>query len=158
MRLPEEFAGQGLERAELVMMLPADWSLHSQEERWYWPLRWLKLLARLPEEEGAWLGWGHTVPNGEAFAENTRLSSVLLLGAYLAQGIAAPAVLETAEPCMFLLPDGEQVRFYQVFPLYEEELQYKLTHGVPALLERFSGGLRPVLELSRENVCAFLQA
>lgn len=35
-----------------------------------------------------------------------------------------------------ILPGGEEVNFYQVLPLYREEMEYKLEHDADALLER----------------------
>ena len=143
MRVPGEPSGGDFARAELVFMLPAQWELHSKDECWYWPLRWLKLLARLPGEEDSWLGWGHTVPGGEPFAENTDYNSLLLLDAFTPQG----------EP-FFPLPGGESLRFYQLFPLYEQELQFKLRHGAQALVDRMTaqGALSPVLDIARANL------
>jgi len=139
MRVPEDT--DATERTELVFMLPEDWELRSRDECWYWPLRWLKLLARLPVEEDSWLGWGHTVPGGEPFAENTDFDALLLLDAF------------TPEPA-FKLPGGEAVRFYQLFPLYEQELQFKLKHGAQALVDRMTakGALSPVLDTARANL------
>ena len=141
MRVPEDT--EACTRAELVFMLPEDWELRSRDECWYWPLRWLKLLARLPVEEGSWLGWGHTVPGGEPFAENTDFCALLLLDAFTPQG----------EP-FFALPGGETVRFYQLFPLYEQELQFKLKHGAQALVDRMTAksALSPVLDTARANL------
>lgn len=65
MNVPKELAEYKLERAEIVVYLPADWNISDHEEKNYWPLRWLKILARLPLEEDSWLGWGHSVPNRE---------------------------------------------------------------------------------------------
>lgn len=51
MNVPEELADQKLERAELLIALPPDWKLDHdslQKEAWYWPVRLLKALARLP--------------------------------------------------------------------------------------------------------------
>ncbi|MDR2686291.1 MAG: DUF2185 domain-containing protein [Oscillospiraceae bacterium] len=141
MRAPED--AQAVPRAELVFMLPEGWELRSRDECWYWPLRWLKLLARLPAEEDSWLGWGHTVPGGEPFAENTDFDSLLLLDAFTPRG----------EPC-FTLPGGQAVRFYQLFPLYGQELQFKLKHGAQALVDRMAAGnaLSPVLDTARPNL------
>ena len=141
MRVPENTQSDA--RAELVIMLPEDWELRSRDECWYWPLRWLKLLARLPGEEDSWLGWGHTVPGGEPFAENTDFDALLLLDAFTPQG----------EPS-FSLPGGGAVRFYQLFPLYEQELQFKLKHGAQALIDRMAsqGALSPVLSTARANL------
>jgi tetratricopeptide (TPR) repeat protein len=117
--------GANLERAEVLVCLPPDWNLEKiDEEIWYWPLRWLKVLARLPIEENTWLGWGHTIPNGEPFADNTEFTTVLLLN---------PGAFDEAGG-ICTLPGGEKVNFYQVIPLYEEEAQFKIKHGAERLL------------------------
>lgn len=146
MDLPPDFAGQGLERAELLVRLPADWQLNSGDETWYWPLRWLKLLARLPLEQETWLGWGHTVPNGRPFAANTQLTGVLLT---TPEGLTGPQAV-----CP--VPGG-QVVFYEILPLYDEEMDFKLEHGAQELLGRMAqkGALAcPWLRLDRPNACA----
>ncbi len=54
--------------AELMLALPADWPISDEafkKENNYWPIRWLKILARLPHEYDTWLEYGHTVPNGD---------------------------------------------------------------------------------------------
>lgn len=141
MNVPESLRGEGLERAELVVCLPPDWKIESGEEAWYWPLYWLKLLGRLPGDEDSWLGWGHTIPNDGPFAENTDLCCMLLLEAFSAAG---------EQDC--LLPDGSRVNFYQMIPLYQEEMEYKLAHDAQALLERMEE-LSPVIDLERTNWC-----
>ena len=32
-----------------------------KDEKWYWPIRLLKSLARLPIASDTWLGFGHTM-------------------------------------------------------------------------------------------------
>jgi len=42
-------------RAELLMCLPSEWPLNDEafrKERFYWPIRWLKTLARFPQQWG----------------------------------------------------------------------------------------------------------
>ncbi|MFR4561141.1 MAG: suppressor of fused domain protein [Flavonifractor plautii] len=76
MNVPEELAEYKLERAEAAIALPADWKLDQRsmkDEKWYWPIRLLKSLARLPINCDSWLGHGHTVENREPFADNTKL-------------------------------------------------------------------------------------
>lgn len=142
MNVPDELADEKLDRAEMAVCLPADWQISSHEEKWYWPLRWLKILARLPLEEETWLGWGHTVPNGEPFADNTRFTGVLLI---------SPALFdEKAHTCS--LPDGSEVNFYQVIPLYEEEMNYKLAYTAEALLDRMDDRIL-ILDNNRANAC-----
>lgn len=141
MNVPPELVGRA-DRAELVFCLPAGWDIQNSDERWYWPLRWMKILARLPISEDSWLGWGHTVPNGGPFADNTALCGMLLL---------APGCFgDKAEECV--LPSGEIVRFYQLVPLYQEEMDYKVSHDTQALLEVMSTGeFSPVLDITRHN-------
>jgi hypothetical protein len=133
MNVPEELAEYKLERAELAIALPPDWKLDQgsmEDERWYWPIRLLKVLARLPITSDTWLGWGHTTENQTPFAENTKLCASLLTG---------PQNMDTGgvgQVCA--LPGGEEVNFYQVIPLYREELEYKLAHDADALIEQMA--------------------
>jgi hypothetical protein len=77
---------------ELLMTLPGDWRLDQasfEDEAWYWPVRLLKVLARLPHKYKTFLSYGHTVPNGdpaEPYASNTKLCGALLLPAATAPG------------------------------------------------------------------------
>ena len=132
MNVPKELAEYKLERAELAIVLPADWKLDQEsmkDEKWYWPIRLLKSLARLPIASDTWLGFGHTMDNQEDFAENTKLCAAILTGPQGTQ--------DGSEVCP--LPGGEEVNFYQVIPLYEDELEYKLAHDADALLDKMNG-------------------
>ena len=143
MNVPEELAEYKLERAELVIALPADWKLDQEsmkDEKWYWPIRLLKSLARLPIASDTWLGFGHTMDNKENFAENTKLCAAILTGPQSTE--------EGGEVCT--LPGGEEVNFYQVIPLYEDELDYKLEHDVDALLNKMRG-ISFVVNPTRQN-------
>ena len=132
MNVPEELAEYKLERAELVIALPPDWKLDGEsmkEERWYWPIGLLKVLARLPIASDSWLGFGHTMDKESPFAEDTELCAAILTGP---QGVE-----EGGEVCT--LPSGEEVNFYQVIPLYQDEMEYKMEHDADALLEKMEG-------------------
>lgn len=131
------------ERAELAIALPADWKLDQEsmkDEKWYWPIRLLKSLARLPIASDTWLGFGHTMDNQEDFAENTKLCAAILTGP---QGTE-----DGSEVC--ILPSGEEVNFYQVIPLYEDELNYKLEHDADALMNKMRG-ISFVVNPTRQN-------
>ncbi len=143
MAVPAQLRDRKLERAELFLRLPAGWKVGDEAERWYWPLRWLKILARLPGQQDTWLGWGHTVPSGEPLAEGTRFSCLLL---------TLPDGADAAAACC-ALPDGEEVNFYQVVPLYPEEMEYKLAHGAQALLDRLGARAAAPIDIRRPNVC-----
>ena len=143
MHVPEELAEYKLERAELVIALPPDWKLDGEsmeEERWYWPIGLLKVLARLPIASDTWLGWGHTMDKQSPFAEGTKLKAAILTGP---QGVE-----EGGEVCT--LPSGEEVNFYQVIPLYRNEMEYKMEHDADALLKKMAG-ISFVVNPTRQN-------
>ena len=143
MNVPAELAEYKLERAELAIALPADWKLDQEsmkDEKWYWPIRLLKSLARLPINCDSWLGHGHTVENREPFADNTKLCTATLIGPQDTE--------DGSEVCT--LPGGEEVNFYQVIPLYADELDYKLEHDVDDLLNKMRG-ISFVVNPTRQN-------
>lgn len=145
MQVPQELKPEELERAELVAYLPADWQVYSDRETDYWPIRWLKILARYPLQAETWLGLGHTVSTSEGddrVAENTGFTGFLLLN-----GLGVDR-----QPLDFRLPGGERVNFYQMFPLYPEEVRFKLAHGMDALLARFDeADVFPVINIHRKD-------
>jgi hypothetical protein len=128
-----------LRYAELVMFLPADWPLNlhhvgpdappllAPEDAW--PITCLGELARLPHAYDTWLAHGHTVSCATApeTLPGTPFSSVLLL-----PPMATPAGFERLE-----LGPHKTVEFFAVWPLYEDEIRYKLALGLDALLDRF---------------------
>jgi hypothetical protein len=136
--------------AELLLALPPGWPLDEKswaKERHYWPVRWLKILARLPHAYETWLGFGHTVPNGdppEPFAAGTRLCCWL----------AAPP-RTVADDFATLRIDAEKtIGFHAILPIYREEMAFKLANGAEPLLERFDRhGVTEVLDIKRKNVC-----
>ncbi len=129
MNIPDPLSDYKLRRAELLIALPRGWRYDDKDERWYWPIRLLKTLARLPGETDSWLGWGHTVENGKPFADNTRLCAALL--------VAPQGIGDEGDVCY--LPDGSGVNFYQIIPLHQEELEYKIAHSTEELLDRMEG-------------------
>jgi hypothetical protein len=98
-------------------------------------------MARLPIEQNTWLGFGHTVPNGEPFAENTKLSGMAV--SYPVQFHNESHVCE--------MPDGSCVLFYQLIPLYEEEMNFKLQNNAQALFGKMTGEMMAVLDINRPN-------
>ena len=113
MNVPEELAEYKLERAELAIALPGNWKLKREDlknERWYWPIRLLKALARLPIASDTWLGFGHTMDKEEDFAKDTKLCAAILTGPQDTE--------DGSEVC--ILPSGEEVNFYQVEALLDK--------------------------------------
>lgn len=148
MTVPE--GAEAFRFAELLLHLPPEWQLTQKDfenERWYWPVRWLKQLARLPHEYATWLGEGHTIPNGdppEPFAPGTRLCCWLLV-----TPILAPEAFERLE-----IGADKIVWFWQLMPLYREEMEFKLDRGLEKLTKRFEmEEVLPIIDPKRPNVC-----
>jgi hypothetical protein len=134
---------------EVIMLLPTTWPIGdeaSKDERYYWPTRWLKILARLPHDYKTMLGHGHTVPNGdpaEPFANNTGFCCMLLL-----PSMSLPKASRQAT-----LPDGTVVDFWALYPLYADEMNYKLEHGLDALIDKFeAAGVSDIVDIHRPSV------
>lgn len=134
MNVPNQLKEEQLERAELVICLPEYWKLdkeHLKDEKWYWPIRLLKELARFPGENNTWLGWGHTVSYDGPLSYTTELCAFILIN--------PPCGNVGGNTCT--LPDGEEVNFYQVIPLYRDELEYKLKNGTQKLLDKMNDNI-----------------
>jgi hypothetical protein len=142
MNVPEELSEYELERAEMMICLPPDWDINNNAEESYWPLRWLKIMARLPIEQDTWLGFGHTVPNGEGFADNTDLCCMI---------VSYPTQIDDDTP-FCEMPDGSQVIFYQLIPIYETEMNYKIEHDAESLFEKITDEMMQVVNIKRPSV------
>ncbi len=134
---------------ELVATLPGDWKLDQpslEDERWYWPVRLLKMLARFPHKYRTWLGWGHSMPNGdppEPYAPGTALCGVVLL-----PSLTVPEAFETLR-----IDEGKQIRFLSIVPVYQEEMDLKLSKGCDSLTARFDKhGVDDIIDPRRVNV------
>ena len=134
---------------ELMVTLPDYWQLSMEamkDEQWYWPVRQLKFLARFPHKYSTWLGWGHSIPNGdpaEPFADNTGLCGILIL-----PSVNVPEAFYTLD-----IDAEKTITFMSLVPLYEEEMNLKLRKGSVALLERFDReDITDIVAENRKNV------
>lgn len=134
---------------ELMITLPGDWQLDQasfEDESWYWPIRLIKNLARLPHKHNTWLGFGHSIPNGdpdEPYAANTKLSGAVIL----------PSVSVPEEFHTLTINPEKVIQFFAVVPLYPEEMNLKLRSGIDKLLTALGkANLSDVIYPNRTNV------
>lgn len=135
--------------AELMITLPSGWQLDQDSfklDEWYWPVRLIKSMARLPHKYATWLGFGHTMPNGnpaEPFALNTRLC-----GAILVPPLTTPDEFDT-----LVIDEEKTIQFYSVVPIYQAEMDLKLRKGSQALLERLDAKeITDIVDIDRPDV------
>ncbi|MCI5649344.1 MAG: suppressor of fused domain protein [Fusicatenibacter sp.] len=146
MTVPEEFRLYGLERAELVMFLPPEWKVKSDEEVWRWPVQCMKTCARWPVTNQAWIGLGQVLRPGQAMHTQTGSNG---FHGFLLQH----AVTEEGSRPEMELKEGTSVHFYQMIPLYEEEIAVICrSHNPQTILRTFDDADRNyVLNTKRKN-------
>ena len=148
MNVPEELKKYKLERAEYVIFLPKEWDIKSDKEEYYWVIRYLKTIARLPIYSNSWLGFGHTVSankDSSPVADNTKFNSFVLFNSY---GKNNHKIL----PMKLNL--FEKVNFYQLYPLYQEELEFKMENSLEDLVNKIDEkDLSFIVNINRKNYC-----
>ncbi len=136
--------------AELCALLPADWPLDPEIWRsdpdFGWPLRELQRLVKFPRASNTWLGFGHSIPNGnppQPFAPSTKQCASFLI-----------PPLELPEKFARLrLDDGEVLNFWAIVPLYPTELAVKINQKAPTLIEKLSNkGIGDIIDPTRDDV------
>ena len=116
--------------AELMLCLPPDWPM--EEKNWknrrnYWPIEFLKILARMPHEYDTWLFHGHTIPNGETAR---CFPGTKFCCAFINRPVHVPVKFEKLK-----ISKKKTINFYGVYFLYREEMDVKMTRGYDALAE-----------------------
>jgi hypothetical protein len=143
--------------AELCVLLPADWKIKNESfgidkevfetEESYWPYNLLKYLARFPHEYDSWLGFGHTIPNGndfEFYAPTIKFCCALLL----------PSITLPKEFHSLKISEQKTIKFFCIYPLYKEEMEFKLNRGTDALLNKFEKyTVGDIVDIERPNTC-----
>lgn len=130
MNVPDRWKDCNLQRAEYVMYVPKEWNLKSDDMKDYWPIKVLKDVARLPIICDTWLTFNHTVQAdeyGNPYAPNARFNSVVL---DFCENRYGDVRLETSS--------GKTIQFYQVIPLYPEELKYKMENPSARIFDMFA--------------------
>ena len=144
MNVPSQLKDYEMDRAELVIYLSPDWNMDFSKEKNGWVISLLKQIARLPIIEKSWIGFGHTISHNDAesYARNTKLSSSILVD----------AIDKNGEQLSLDLKNKGKINFYQVFPIYKEELEYKMQYGAKKLFEKL-GNANLVVDVNRKNYC-----
>lgn len=136
--------------SELCILLPSNWEINElafEDENNYWPLRWLKIIARFPHDYNTWIGHGHTIPNGEnadPFADSTKFGCMLLL----------PSFTLGEQFSTLKISDDKIINFHCLIPIYKEEMKFKLKKGTDELLEKFDKyDISEIVNNERQNTC-----
>ena len=138
--------------AELLLCLPKTWLMGDEEfkiEDNYWPIRWLRTIARLPHEYNTWLGFGHTIPNGEPaqpYSKKTELNCMMLSFPWL--------VNDSGNLINLKIEENKVINFYSLIPIYTEEMEFKLKKSTESLLKRLEKNqICELVDINRKNTC-----
>lgn len=142
MNVPRSIANGSFSRAELMITLPVDWKLDSNARRWRWPIAFMENISRIPLIENSWFSAGHIIPIRRSISDNTKLSGFILLE-------PQDSSIQSYK-CM--MPDGSDVNFYQLIPLYNEEIEFEKRYGFEALLDRMAD-ISHIVDVNRLNSC-----
>jgi len=157
MKLPSEARKSGVsEYAELMLAIPKNWpglkpdgtfdkGMMKDDAHW-WPIRWLKQMARLPHEYDTFFTHGVTVPNGDPaqpFAKGSDLCCWMIF---------KPMLCPKAR--QLVIDDERRVDFYVLFALTEPEMNLKLNKGLSALVHALADGqvFTELLNAGRKSV------
>lgn len=120
--------------AELVICLLPDWPLDEvslRDERFYWPIRLVKTIARFPHEYKTWLFVKHTIPNGDppkTYSPGTEMCCALI----------TTARCVPKEFWELRVNEQKNIYFLGLVPLYRQEMEFKLTNGAPELIKKLN--------------------
>ena len=147
--VPKEYIGKVSEYAEYCIYLPKNWSVSSDKPEDYWPIKMLKRIARLPISEESWLGPYHTISwdeEGNSFDQSTKLNSLILLNDNDKLSVQSVVKLKT----------GKAVAIYNLYPLYQEELDTIMQAGWNEFVNKIpDDDLRDyrIINPKRKNYC-----
>ena len=148
MNVPEYLKGDAY--AELVMFVSKEFDLSKQgmlEKENNWLLDALRELAIYPRVTASYLGWGHTVGNGEKrepYHSDTRLCGMLIY----------PPVMQDDMTFYTFKEENKTTYIYDVMPLYEEEMDFILNNSGDIYFSKSKeSGVSQVIERNRKNVC-----
>ena len=122
---PEEVAF-----AELMILLPKELEFSeavSEENTNGWIIAMLKQAARFPYQYETWLGVGHTIQANEKFEAydiSTKFAGLVILPS-----------MTFDEDFTAIRKNEKLINIYTVFPMYKDEIEFKIENGYEGLVE-----------------------
>ncbi|WPR70493.1 suppressor of fused domain protein [Flavobacterium sp. NG2] len=137
-----------LEFAELMMLIPKEIQFDQvfpSGNKNDWIISVLKQTAKFPHFYDTWIGIGHTIQAEEdmtPYSDETEFVGALIL----------PSVT-FGEDFTEIKKNNRKINIYNVFPLYKNELEYKIENGYNKFLDLLiKANGKEVLDLKRKNV------
>ncbi len=149
MEVDEQAGNQAeLEFAELMMLIPKEIEfeqIYSGQNKNDWIISILKQSAKFPHFYDTWVGMGHTLQaemDMSPYSSETEFVGALIL----------PSVTFDKD-FTEIHKNGRKINIYNVFPLYKEELEFKIENGYSKLLDLLiKANGKEVLDLNRKKL------
>jgi hypothetical protein len=139
---------KSLRFAELMLLVPKEIefnSLYTGEGTNDWIITMLKQTARFPHYNNTWIGVGHSIQATEdlsTYSNETNYVGALIL----------PSITFNSDFTKIALPDSV-INIYSVFPLYKNELEYKIEYGLDSFLNLLrKGNPKECFDKNRKNL------
>lgn len=137
-----------LEFAELMMLIPKEIEfeqVYSGQNKNDWIISILKQAAKFPHFYDTWIGIGHTIQADEdmtPYSKETEFVGALIL----------PSVTFKKD-FTEIHKNGRKINIYNIFPLYKDELEFKIENGYNKLLDLLiKANGKEVLDLTRRSL------
>ena len=137
-----------LEFAELMMLIPKSIEfeqVYSGENKNDWIISVLKRTAKFPHFYDTWIGIGHTIQAEEdltPYGNDTEYVGALIL----------PSVTFDKN-FTEINNNGRKINIYNVFPLYKNEMEFKIEKGYGNFLDvLIEANGKEILDLNRKNL------
>lgn len=139
---------EDIEFAELMIMVPKDIEfsdVYTGDKKNDWIITMLKRTAKFPHLHDTWLSIGHSIQaesDMAPYGDDTTYVGALIL----------PSVTFD-KSFTEIHKEGRKINIYTLFPLYEEELRYKIANGYNKFLDLLiAANGKEVLDLNRANL------
>ena len=134
---------------ELLIELPAEWPVDKESikspNNW-WPIEHMYRIARHPRRYNTWLGYGHTFSTEEC----VKIENSDFVGFILSDVCEIPSGVMEYETI-----DGRKINFYQMIPIFEDELSFKLANDESELFYKMSEAeIFGVVDINRKSCLA----
>ncbi|GAA0178538.1 suppressor of fused domain protein [Clostridium sediminicola] len=134
---------------ELIICLPPSWyrgENHMKDIRFGWPYKWLIEISKqlILESSYPWYGFNINKRRTYPVANNTKQCGFVPLQPTLAN----PAFSKCN------IGEDKYINFFNIVPLYEEEMKFRINRGIKAFEKKFYGnGITELIDVNRKNVC-----
>lgn len=136
--------------AELMTLIPKGidfGDMYPGNTKYDWIISMIKQSAKFPHFYDTWIGVGHTIQADEVmkpYAEDTSYCGCLVL----------PTMTFPEDFQKIQTPNGV-IHIYGLFPLYKEELEFKIQHGFNRFVKfLIKNNTKEIIDFKRENYCS----